>query len=64
MMAVRQIATYDSDAQVAAALHEVLSPPDRQSLMRQQILDVLKQNGDGIFAYEDPLGGGEAVSDE
>lgn len=52
MMAVRTLTTYDNDADLAAKLHEVLSPSETLTNMRTQILDVLRENADEIFAYE------------
>lgn len=53
-MVLRVIRTADSDAEVAAALHAVLSEPvdGEVSVFRQQVLDVLGTNAGLLFAYK------------
>ena len=52
-MVLRVIRTADSDAEVAAALHAVLSEPigGGVSVFRQQVLDVLVTNAGLAFGY-------------
>lgn len=52
MATTRAIGTRYTDADIASAIHEVLSPGEQLTPMRAALLDVLKVYAGEIFAYE------------